>query len=111
MDSDLDALARMLEETEVLLRKHRIIHWAEWLKKDATLIRGRDFYGVAHLLSAFGGMGSLNDLGLAEPSKDNPKVLDTSADDAQFQSLLNNIHSLATKLATEHEQRNAEPGA
>ena len=105
MHADLEALTLMLEETEALLRKHGIVQWAEWLKKDAMLIRGRDFHGVEHLLSAFGGTGSLNDLGLAERSKANPKVLATSADDAQFQSLLNSIHSLATKLAK--EQRNA----
>lgn len=103
MHPDIEALAANLEEAEALLRKHQISHWADWLKKDIRLIRNLDFYGIEHLLSAFGGMGSLNDLGLAERSKENPKMLAPSADDQRFQSLLNSIHSLATKLAREEE--------
>lgn len=91
----------MLEEAESLLRKHGIAHWADWLKKDAHFLRNLDFYGIEHLLSAFGGMGSLNDLGLAEPSKDNRNVLVASVDDSRFQSLLNDIYTLATKLSRE----------
>ena len=101
MHPDIEALATNLEEAEALLRKHRIFRWADWLEKDARFIRNLDFYGIEHLLSAFGGMGSLNDLGLAEPSKENPKVLATSVDDVRFQWLLNSIHSLATKLSRE----------
>jgi len=101
---EIEALAAMIEEAESILRKYEISHWADWLKKDALLIRKLDFYGIEHLLSAFGGMGSLNDLGLAKPSTENPAVLVTSADDGRFQSLLNDIHSLATKLSREERR-------
>jgi hypothetical protein len=44
-----------------LLRDSGPEHWATWLEKDARLIRQKDLYGVEHVLSAYGGMGSLND--------------------------------------------------
>ena len=99
MDHDVESLTTMLDEAESLLRKHGIPHWAEWFSKDAKLIRNHDFHGVGHLLSAFGGMGSLNDLGLATPSKENPCILATSVDDARFQFLLSSMYSLAKGLA------------
>lgn len=101
MHSDILALAAMLDEAVVLLRRHRLDHWADWLLKDAMSIRNLDFHGVEHLLSAFGGMGSLNDIGLAEQNPNNPSVLIASPDDAHFQALLSEIHILATKLARE----------
>jgi len=101
MHPDIESITAMLEEATILLRKHDIPHWADWLEKDARLIRGLDFYGIEHLLSAFGGMGSLNDLGLAKPSKGSPNILVASEDDARFQSLISNIYSLAKKLARE----------
>lgn len=101
MHPEIEALIAMLEEAEALLRKHGIAHWADWLKKDTGFLRNLDFYGIEHLLSAFGGMGSLNDLGFAEPSNDNRNVLVTSGDDSRFQSLLNDIYTLATKLSRE----------
>lgn len=106
---DIDTLATLLEEAEDLLRKHDISHWADWLGKDARLIRGLDFYGVEHLLSAFGGMGSLNDLDLAKPSKNNPSILVASSDDARFHALLSEIHARATRLRREENraQQNA----
>ena len=104
MHSEIDALASMIDEAEGLLRKHGVSHWADWLKKDSRFIRNLDFYGIEHLLSAFGGMGSLNDLGLAEPRKDNPNVFVASPDDERFQSLLTDIHALATKLSREEHR-------
>ena len=91
MNTEIETLTSMLDEAVELLQKHGITHWAHWLKKDSQFIRNLDFYGVEHLLSAFGGMGSINDLALVEPSKDNPNFLAASADDERFQSLVTNI--------------------
>jgi hypothetical protein len=38
------------------------VHWAERLAGDLRTIRAGDAYGLDHLLQAFGGMGSINDL-------------------------------------------------
>ena len=89
----------MLDDAAMLLGRHKFDHWADWLTRDAARIRRLDFYGVEHLLSAFGGMGSLNDIGLAEPSPRDPNLLVASSEDARFQSLLGEIHALASKLS------------
>jgi hypothetical protein len=60
MPSEIDALAQMLDQAEALLRSYGQVRWAEWLTKDERLIRSLDGYGLEHLLSAYGGMGSLN---------------------------------------------------
>jgi hypothetical protein len=46
-------------------------------------------------------MGSINDIGLAEPDPEKPGFLRTHPDDARLQALIGNIHSLATKLSRE----------
>jgi len=105
MQKDIEMLIVTLDEIVALLRKHEIDRWADWLNKDARYLRNSDFHGVEHLMSAFGGMGSLNDLVLAEVSADNPEYLVTSPDDALFQSLLNKIHSLGSKLAASSPEK------
>lgn len=50
-------LVGLLERLAPLLSNH----WREWIEKDLAEIRAGDFYGVEHFLSAFGGMGSIND--------------------------------------------------
>ena len=62
----LDALA----EAVPLLRAHNEDRWASWLETDAARISDGDDYGLDHLLQAFGGMGSLNDLALPGPDDD-----------------------------------------
>jgi len=101
MHPDLARLTEWLDEAAILLRKHKIEHWADWLNKDAQRIRNQDFFGIVHLRSAFGGMGSLNDLVLAVQNPDNQKLLMTSPDDERFQWLLGQIRELTGRLAKE----------
>lgn len=101
MHQDLINLCDWLDEATTLLQCHQIQHWAEWLSKDAQRIRQGDFYGVQHLRSAFGGMGSLNDFGLAVPHPEIPGRLISSPDDERFQWVLSQIFELTTKLVKE----------
>jgi len=55
-------LDRALADLAGLLREVDEVHWASWLEIDRTRIAVGDAYGLTHLLAAFGGMGSLNDL-------------------------------------------------
>jgi hypothetical protein len=45
-----------------LLREHSEVFWADWIAADATRTSRGDRYGLEHLLTAYGGMGSLNDV-------------------------------------------------
>jgi hypothetical protein len=55
-------LVSLLDSASLVLRSSGEEYWATWLEKDAALLRARDFEGIEHLLRAFGGMGSINDL-------------------------------------------------
>lgn len=87
----------MLREAEKLLRLYGQIHWADWLAKDARLILLHDGYGVEHLLSAYGGMGSLNDVVLQRTS-DETGVLVPHDDNERFDELRCEIYDLARRL-------------
>ena len=56
------ALIEVLTGLRDLLRQHGIEHWAEWIEIDRDRLQRGDFSGIDHLLSAFGGMGSINDV-------------------------------------------------
>ena len=88
MASDMTAeLLSALDQATLLLRQSQQKKWAGWLEKDRRLIADGEFYGVEHLLQAFGGMGSLNDVALVESDKD-----------AELRALCNSIYERATAL-------------
>ena len=62
MHPEIEDLSRIIQEAADLLLSVGEQHWGNWLAKDAALVRRSDFRGVEHVLSAFGGMGSINDL-------------------------------------------------
>ncbi len=62
MDPDVLRLADALDDLAAFLAAHGERSWAEWVAQDAGRVRRADGNGVIHFLSAFGGMGSLNDL-------------------------------------------------
>jgi hypothetical protein len=62
MDADVVRLADALDDLATFLIAHSEPSWGDWIARDAVLVRRGDGRGVTHFLSAFGGMGSLNDL-------------------------------------------------
>ncbi|KAH0444371.1 DUF6966 domain-containing protein [Paraburkholderia fungorum] len=97
MSSEIEALTEMLREAEALLRSYGQVHWADWLAKDARLIRLHDGFGVEHLLSAYGGMGSLNDVVLQRIGG-GASVLVPHDDNERFDELRCEIYELAKRL-------------
>lgn len=57
-ESLAEALARIIE----VLDAHSETHWRSWMNESLMQINAQDFRGVQHLLNAYGGMGSFNDL-------------------------------------------------
>ena len=55
-------LCERLRETSALLRAAGESHWAKWMDTSLRRIENSNLSGVDHLLGAFGGMGSFNDL-------------------------------------------------
>ena len=99
MPSEIDALAQMLDQAEALFRSYGQVRCAEWLTKDARLIRSLDGYGLEHLLSAYGGMGSLNDVVLQRSNGGAGVLLDV-CDKGLFDKLRSEIYDLARGLRT-----------
>ncbi|MEM7141556.1 MAG: hypothetical protein AAF548_11035 [Actinomycetota bacterium] len=60
--TERDELLRVLDELLTLLRTYEETRWADWLERDRRLIADGHPDALGHLLAAFGGMGSLNDL-------------------------------------------------
>jgi hypothetical protein len=57
-------LITVLEQIEHLLADHGERHWRGRLTRDIAAIKSHDAHGIARFLSAYGGMGSFNDLWL-----------------------------------------------
>jgi hypothetical protein len=97
VDPEVARLAGLLDELATLLAAHAQERWAEWLARDATLLRAGDGYGVLHFRSAFGGMGSLEDVILS------PGPTESAADD-WFRSLRTEAWNLSTALVPDTER-------
>lgn len=72
--------------------------WAAWLRADMTRLKAGDAYGLEHLLSAFGGMGSLNDLVIA-PGNGHPVTAEEAgALTAEWRVLASETYRAASSL-------------
>lgn len=94
------SLITALDELSTLLASHGENHWSSWLASDLSRIRAGDFAGITHLLSAYGGMGSFNDLVLHAA---NGHVID-EGDVARVNTMLSSLRNRAWSLATEIER-------
>jgi hypothetical protein len=95
MASDGTELIYALDETVALLRSYGEKHWAEWLAGDRASIANGNAGGVTHLLSAFGGMGSFNDLFLSPANGHYLSEADVSATNARLNELRARLYDLA----------------
>jgi DME family drug/metabolite transporter len=94
-------LLTALDEAIALLQAHDIATWANWLDQDRQRIAAGDDEALQHLLQAFGGMGSLNDLVLApfETGEDGPaSEAAARADEARLDALRTRIFVTATSM-------------
>ena len=60
--ADLDALCRVLRELIDLLDADKETHWRDWMAESLTELETNNLRGARHLMGAYGGMGSFNDL-------------------------------------------------
>ena len=61
-DDRVDRLLATLNSSVALVRSSEQQFWADWIESAGEGIAQRDPHGLDHLLGAYGGMGSLNDL-------------------------------------------------
>jgi hypothetical protein len=94
-----EVLVTSLAQAVQRLRALNQERWANRLQRDAKLIEAGDFRGVTHLLSAFGRMGSINDL--IFPAENGAEL----KRDVELDMLLNQIYSVADDLRREEDRR------
>ena len=103
MATKLDKLLETLNEIIQLLESDGERHWSRWMRESRERLLNTDYSGIEHLLSAYGGMGSFNDL-----------VICQSYENGQFRwkegyveknNLLDELRGKAWELA-DHIKRN-----
>lgn len=67
MDQKTQELIQVLEQLIELLESDGDLHWSRWMRKVRALLIDSDYSGLTYLRSAYGGMGSFNDLTLGQP--------------------------------------------
>lgn len=63
-------LIGVLDELATVLERDGNTHWGGWMRKARARLLNSDYSGIEYLLSAYGGMGSLNDVVLGQNYKD-----------------------------------------
>lgn len=72
--------------------------WARWLADDARRIAGSDASGIEHFLSAFGGMGHLNDIIFHPLNGDDITAGDIQDVNDEFRAILDEAYDLASRM-------------
>lgn len=102
MVGDLEAVrAEFLSSAETLrelLRSYGRQHWAEWAARDRERIQRGDASGIDHLLGAYGGMGSLNDVMIHPANGDHIAPEDVIAVNAGLRELSSRVYDAAQRL-------------
>ena len=91
-------LLSTLEQITSVLRKHGEEHWLQWILRDVTLIREGDLRGLEHLLSAYGGMGSFNDLYICAENGHRIERSDVEPVNEELRALASQAYDLARHL-------------
>ena|SRR5690348_9237122 len=108
MDSTIKELIETLDELAEVLDSDGASRWSSWMRTSAQRLGNGDLSGVEHLLRAYGGMGSINDLILGQTTQNGSFAWkpDYVALNERFEAL----RSKAWQLA-QHIRRSQHAGA
>ena len=96
-------LTKLIDEAEHLLRKHGEETWADWFAEGCSRIQDRDFGGIEHILSSFGGTGSFNDIYICPENHHVIKARDVIRVNERLRTLSSGICELARELKDEEQ--------
>jgi hypothetical protein len=102
---EMDRLVELLKQLAVFLARYSRAHWVSWIERDIHLLENYDPEGIEHFLSAFGGMGSLNDVYFSPQNGDAIESGDIEEQNGTFQSLLSECWQLARDLHDEKGEK------
>lgn len=107
MENDLAQKTRqliaILEQIVQLLAIHGEQHWSAWITQDITAIKKYDPNGMVHLLSAYGGMGSFDDLWLCAANGHRVDEMEVTRVNGTLSALRSEAYTLAKEI--EHKIR------
>ncbi|HUJ16825.1 MAG TPA: hypothetical protein VL197_02435 [Nitrospirota bacterium] len=103
--NSLQKLEAKLETLTALLKKHGVKHWSTWLGGDLNLIKSGDARGIEHLLSAYGGMGSLNDVYLCPENGHIIMKDEMNSVNDNFLELKSDVYALASDIHRELQRK------
>lgn len=86
-------LIRALDDAIRILTTAGEEHWRSWLERDRRLVANGDACGLEHLMNAFGGMGSFNDLMLTAANGH-------SGTDQELSEMDDRLHELRDQIWT-----------
>jgi uncharacterized protein DUF6966 len=100
-------LLKVLDEAAELLKRDGESHWSTWLHHARASLESSDYSGIDYLLSAYGGMGSLNDFVLGQTQVDGKPGWKpgSKALNDRFDFLRSEAWRLATLIRKHHEMR------
>lgn len=91
----------VLQEMAEILAANARPEWAQWIKRATIQLLNSDYHGVETVLAAYGGMGSLNDVVLAQITAG---PLSVSAIGASADEVFADLRDEAWRLANEIKQ-------
>jgi hypothetical protein len=100
-DPKTQSLIEILERLVSLLRYHDEDDWASWLESDRARLERGEVHGIEHFLSAFGALGSANDLTLNSTNGHVLSLVDADRVTATVRELLSQAHDLAKAISPE----------
>ena len=101
MGTKTQQLVETLERLVPLLESYGDTWWSSWFAADLVRIREGDRYGVEHVLQAFGGMGSFNDLFLHPRNGNRVDENGVEAANRALSELRSRAWSLAREISRE----------
>jgi hypothetical protein len=99
-------LIDVLEELAILLESDGDNHWSRWMRKAKTLLQASDYSGITYLRSAYGGMGSFNDLILGQSRVDS--VFSWKPGYKELNERLDELRNKASQLGAEIQRDQGE---
>jgi hypothetical protein len=109
-DAEFDARhERLLESMAELVDALRVVsedRWADWIERDRGRIAKFDRYGLDHLLQAYGGMGSLNDLVIHPMNGHQVAETELASVNDRLRSLVGRTYGDASALRRELDRPN-----
>jgi hypothetical protein len=107
VESAPDDLLAVLDSLSDLLARYDEHQWARWIKTDRQCIAG-DVSGIDHLLRAYGGMGSLNDLVIMPINGHKVDPGDVDAVNARLSHLRSQAYAAAMSAKLSHRRYRRE---